>query len=186
MERHHGAQILQSLDVASLTKPLIILRGGPGVGKSTLATRLINDPKGERSIVVPVSSTWRGREDLLGYVNPLDGLFQTTAFTEFLIKAEEAWDRQDDRTRLVILEEFNLSQPEFWLSDILVRIEYDTRDRARRTIELGPGCSLKGQEKRTGVYLAPSVRFVATINTDHTTRKLCRVFSTAPPSSSSP
>ncbi len=171
--QNFGATTLQSLEVASITKPFLILRGGPGVGKSTLATSLLDDSPGERSIIIPVGSTWRGREDLLGYVNPLNGKFEATPFTRFLIKAEQAWDAGDKQTRIAILEELNLSQPEYWLSDILVRIEYRGDDRVRRTIDLGgSGTTIDGEETRTGVFITPAVRFVATINTDHTTKKL--------------
>ena len=165
------ADTVKALQVASYTKPIVILRGEPGVGKSTLAQRLLDDPESERTLVVPVSSTWRGREDLLGYVNPIDNIFEPTAFTRFLLEAARAWDDDDRRTRIVIFEEFNLSQPEYWLSDILVRSQYAPSAVRERTIELGGG-SIRDEEQVGGVVLVPSVRFVATVNSDFTTRPL--------------
>ncbi|MAG58830.1 MAG: hypothetical protein CMJ83_21280 [Planctomycetes bacterium] len=169
----YGEDALTAILVGSLTKPLLVFRGEPGVGKSTLALNLLHDPKRERTIVVPVSSTWRGREDLLGYVNPIDNSFAATNFTRFLYSAQTAWDKDDRRNRLVVFEEFNLSQPEYWLSDVLVRCQYPADNRQERTIELG-GNRVSGMKDvdSAGVFLAPSIRFVATINSDLTTRPL--------------
>jgi hypothetical protein len=166
----YGEDTLLALRVAVMTKPLLILRGNTGVGKSHLALRLIDDPNGERSLVVPVAATWRGRDDLLGYVNPITAEFEPTRFTTFLHSAWKAWQTNDRRTRLVVFEEFNLSQPEHWMSDLLVISQFD--DARQRRIELG-GKGIRGlADAEPAVILSPAVRFVATINSDHTTRPL--------------
>ncbi|MEW6074072.1 MAG: hypothetical protein AB1726_15930 [Planctomycetota bacterium] len=164
-----GDETLQALQVASLTKPLIILRGEPGVGKSHLAVRMLDDDARERTCIVPVSATWRGREDLLGYVNPVTGRFEATPFTRFLIRAERAWKDGDRRAWLAVFEEFNLSQPEHWLADILVVSQF--QDALDRRLSLG-GHGIGDDEGRVSVMLSPAVRFLGTINTDHTTRPL--------------
>jgi hypothetical protein len=172
IESVYGESVARHLTLASLTKELIILTGSPGTGKSHLATALIDDPERERTIIVPVASTWKGREDLLGYVNPISGEFEPTAFTEFMIAAERAWDAGDRRSRVVIFEEFNLSQPEHWFSDVLVRCEYPDEARKDRTIDLG-GKSVRGlPNAKPAVFVTPSLFFVATVNSDHTTRAL--------------
>jgi hypothetical protein len=66
----------------------------------------------------------------------------------------------------VIFEEFNLSQPEYWLADVLAVSQYE--DESDRKIVLA-GVSA-GEERE--VLLSPAIRFVATINSDHTTRPL--------------
>ncbi|MEZ6036518.1 MAG: hypothetical protein R3F29_03485 [Planctomycetota bacterium] len=166
----YGQDTLLALRIAAMTKALLILRGNTGVGKSHLALRLLDDPKGERTLVVPVSATWRGREDLLGYVNPLSSEFEPTPFTRFLFHSWQAWQRADQRPRLVVFEEFNLSQPEHWLSDLLVVSQYD--DPQQRRIQLG-GKAVRGiAGNHDAVPLSPALHFVATINNDHTTRPL--------------
>jgi hypothetical protein len=169
----YGERTLAALQIATLTKTLLILAGSPGVGKSWLASRLIDDSERTRSIIVAVSSTWRGKEDLLGYVNPVTGEFEATTFTRFLLRAQDAWDAGDRRPWLVIFEEFNLSQPEHWLSDLLVRLEYEPCRRADRTIHLG-GVRLSGSEVdgSPAVFLTPNLKLVATLNNDHTVRPL--------------
>jgi len=169
----YGQATLTALMVGALTKPLVILAGDPGVGKSRVALDLIDDEARERTLVVPVSSTWRGREDLLGSVNPIDNTFEPTELASFLRDAQEAWDAGDGRTRVVAFEDFNLSQPEYWLNEILVRSQYPRQVRKDRTIELG-GKSVRGWDLRGGthLFLSPAVRFVATIAADHTTQPL--------------
>ncbi|PIE24095.1 MAG: hypothetical protein CSA62_04630 [Planctomycetota bacterium] len=166
----HGRENLNALLLGSKTKSLILLRGAPGVGKSHLALRLLHDPDRERTLRVPVSATWRGPEDLLGYVHPVDHRFEATPFTHFLIEAEKAWEtKKDKRARLVIFEEFNLSSPEHWFSDLMVILENeDPKDRIWRI----PGQGLRALPNKRELLLSPALHFVATINTDHTVHPL--------------
>lgn len=162
----HGADLLLDLRIALATRDLVVLRGEPGVGKSYLALRLLDDPERERTMVVPVSATWRGREDLLGYVNPLDGRFVKTPFTRFLEFAAAAWHEGDRAPRLVIFEEFNLSQPEYWFADVLAVSQYERE--ADRIVQLAG----TGSAADASVFLSPALRFIGTVNSDHTTRSL--------------
>jgi hypothetical protein len=172
LEDQFGIQLVDALSVAFITKSLVILTGAPGAGKSWIASRLLDDNERDRTVIVPVASTWRGREDLLGYVNPINGGFEATEFTQFLCDAQDAWEAGDRRARLVIFEEFNLSQPEHWLSDLLVRLEYDADQLADRTVRLG-GKEIVGRKGRAcSVVLVPSLRFAATLNNDHTVKPL--------------
>lgn len=172
LEDQFGSQLVDALSVAFITKSLVILTGAPGAGKSWIASRLLDDNARDRTVIVPVASTWRGREDLLGYVNPINGSFEATEFTQFLCDAQDAWEAGDRRARLVIFEEFNLSQPEHWLSDLLVRLEYDADQQADRTVRLG-GKEIAGRPGRAcSVVLVPSLRFAATLNNDHTVKPL--------------
>ena len=172
LEGQFGIQLVDALSVAFITKSLVILTGAPGSGKSWIASRLLDDTARDRTVIVPVASTWRGREDLLGYVNPINGSFEATEFTHFLCDAQEAWEAGDKRARLVIFEEFNLSQPEHWLSDLLVRLEYDANQIADRTVRLG-GKEIAGRPGRAcSVVLVPNLRFAATLNNDHTVKPL--------------
>jgi energy-coupling factor transporter ATP-binding protein EcfA2 len=163
----YGEETLRCLRLALAVKPLVLFAGPSGSGKSHLALRLMDDPKRERTLVVPVASTWRGSEDLLGHVNPIDGLFEPTPFTHFLFRAASAWDAGDRGPWHVVFEEFNLSRPEFWMSEVLARSQYGAEDRADRTIHLG-GQGVRGHDgpQVSQVFLSPAVRFVGTLNSD--------------------
>jgi hypothetical protein len=170
IKKNYSKENLYALMAVSLTKNILIITGHPGVGKSSLAIDLIDDS--ERQLIVPVGSTWRGREDLLGYLNPISNEFEATEFTRFLIKAESAWRKNDKRTYMVIFEEFNLSQPEYWFADILVRSQYPDDAEQARMIELG-GKSIRGiTTNGSKIFISPALRFIATINNDHTTLSL--------------
>ncbi|MES2841219.1 MAG: AAA family ATPase [Pseudomonadota bacterium] len=172
LEDQFGSQLVDALSVAFITKSLVILTGAPGAGKSWIASRLLDDNARDRTVIVPVASTWRGREDLLGYVNPINGSFEATEFTHFLCGAQDAWEAGDRRARLVIFEEFNLSQPEHWLSDLLVRLEYDANQLADRTVRLGGKEIASRPGRACSVVLVPNLRFAATLNNDHTVKAL--------------
>ena len=92
LEDQFGTQLIDALSVAFITKSLVILTGAPGAGKSWIASRLLDDDARDRTVIVPVASTWRGREDLLGYVNPINGSFEATEFTHFLCRAQDTWE----------------------------------------------------------------------------------------------
>ncbi len=170
LKANYSKEILDAVLAVSLTKNILIITGNPGVGKSTLAIDLIDDQ--ERKLIVSVGSTWRGREDLLGYVNPISNEFEPTDFTKFLHKAEVSWRKNDKRPYLVIFEEFNLSQPEYWFADVLVRSQYPDDQDKMRTIELG-GKNIRGITTNSSrVSISPALRFIATINNDHTTLSL--------------
>lgn len=166
----YGQDTIKALWLAgSRHNALILLRGAPGIGKSHLALSAMGR---DRRHVVAVPSTWRGRDDLLGYVSPITGSFIPTGFADFLHQAECAWKNGDQDPMTVVFEEFNLSPPEHWFSDIIVRSQYAV-DEPERFIELG-GTPPKHWDVTgaAGIWLSPALRFIGTINTDHTTRDL--------------
>lgn len=169
----YGESVLTALIVGSMTKPIVVLRGEPGVGKSRLAVELIEDLSRERTLVVPVDPSWRGREDLFGRVHPSKNLFEPSELATFLHRAQLAWDAGDHRTRVVVFDDFDLSPPELWLSEILARSRFPAECRRDRTIEFG-GHSVRGWERGapSSIYLAPSVRFVGTVDLERSNRPL--------------
>jgi len=51
----YGGEVRVAIEVALATRDLVVLQGEPGVGKSYLALRLLDDDERERSLVVPVA-----------------------------------------------------------------------------------------------------------------------------------
>jgi hypothetical protein len=169
----YGEATLRALMVGSLTKSVVLLRGEPGMGKSRLAVELLSDPERERTLVVPVGADWRSSEPLLGRFNPAKNLFEGTELTHFLHRAEQAWNAGDRRARVVVLEDFDRSPPEGWFAEILSRCQHPAENRRDRTIEL-EGHGVRGWERgsEAAIYLAPSIRFIGTIDADRQRRPL--------------
>jgi hypothetical protein len=172
-EALYGKESLRSLQVASLTRSLVLLRGASGVGKSRIALDLIDDPNRERTLVVPVSSEWVSHQDLLGTWNPNAGTFEPSLFTNFMRAAEIAWRSGDFATRVVVFENFDLCPAENWLAEILLRSQYPDQYTSERTIHL-PGTAVRGWAAgaESRLLISPSVRFVGTLDEPARSRTL--------------
>jgi hypothetical protein len=162
---------LRAFHVALQTRPLVILPGISGTGKTRL-TRLYADavyavPPGRDNpyyLVVAVQPDWHSARDLLGYYNALTGLFHATPFLRFLLQA--AADPQ--QTYFVCLDELNLARPEYYLAPLLSAME--TLEGA---IDLGtPGAETPlagGGVVRNPLRLPINVRLIGTVNVDEST-----------------
>ena len=81
--------------------------------------------------------------------------------------AAKAWDSGDRRAFVVIFEEFNLSQPEHWLSELLVRSQYPATERIDRTIRLG-GTRVRGwgEKEEPRVFFSPAPDYLLRVKGD--------------------
>jgi 5-methylcytosine-specific restriction enzyme B len=113
--------------VASLiTKPLVILTGLSGSGKTQLALKFGEWLGEEYSMVVPVRPDWNGPEALFGYVDALkaaspDGRpsWFVPDTLDFILTAA----RNPDRPYLLVLDEMNLAHVERYFADFLSGVE---------------------------------------------------------------
>ena len=144
--------------------------GAPGCGKTTLCTLLAkalglstNDAQ-NRYVEIPVERGWTSHRDFIGTVIP-----ETNALR---VKNMEVWEamarlaRENDDSCayppfLILLDEANLSPPEHYWSAFLRNCDINVS--AKRMISIG------------GNHIWPlpeHLRFLATVNFDHTTEKL--------------
>lgn len=164
--------IVRSYHIALQTKPLVILPGISGTGKTRL-TRLYADAVHEISsaavdnphyLLVAVQPDWHNAKDLLGYFNALTNTFHPTAFLRFLHRA--AADPQ--QPYYVCLDELNLARPEYYLAPILSALE-----TAEHTIDLGVPTStvttVDGETLRNPLTLPLNVHLTGTVNVDEST-----------------
>lgn len=165
---HIGDVTLRAYHVALLTRPLLILAGISGTGKTRL-TRLYADavydiPPGRDNpyyLLVAVQPDWHNAHDLLGYYNALTGAYHPTTFLRFLLQA--AADPQ--HSYYVCLDEMNLARPEYYLAPILSAME-----TVEATIDLG--CPLDetplvgGGAIRNPVRLPVNLHIIGTVNVD--------------------
>jgi hypothetical protein len=99
------------------TKPLVLLAGVTGVGKSRLP-QLVAEATGGTATVVPVRPDWTDPAETMGYTD-LQGRFRPGA----VLRA--ARDAQDDPGQFwtLVLDEMNLGRPEHYLAEVLSRVE---------------------------------------------------------------
>ena len=167
--------LLRSYHVALQTRPLVILPGISGTGKTRL-TRLYADAV--HSIATPthtnpyylrvaVQPDWHSARDILGYYNALSGHYHPTPLLHFLMRA--AADPQ--QPYFVCLDEMNLSRPEYYLAPILSALE--TSDQS---LDLGAPTeeivTVSGETLRNPFRLPRNVAITGTVNVDETTHPL--------------
>jgi hypothetical protein len=166
-----GELTLRAYHVALQTRPLVILPGISGTGKTRL-TRLYADavynlPPGKPNpfyLAVAVQPDWHNARDLLGYYNALTGSYHPTPCLRFMLDA--AADPQ--QPYYLCLDELNLARPEYYLAPILSAME-----TADGLIDLGtptPETALVGGGTlRSPLRLPVNLRITGTVNVDEST-----------------
>lgn len=124
--------------LALKTAPLVILTGISGSGKTKLAQNYIDymciptaittingTPRPQRQVeshrykFVSVRSDWLDSKGLLGYYNPLLGIYYSTPVLELLLDAA----LEPDEPYFIILDEMNLAKAEYYFADFLSALE---------------------------------------------------------------
>ena len=166
--------LIRAYHVALQTKPLVILPGISGTGKTRL-TRLYADAvydhapgqPNEHYLLVAVQPDWHNARDLLGYYNALTNTFHPTPFLRFLHRAAS-----DPATPFfVCLDEMNLARPEYYLAPILSALE--TEDHM---IDIGaPGAQVEtvtGEVLQNPFRIPLNIRITGTVNVDESSHTL--------------
>ena len=103
---------------------LIILKGMSGTGKSSLPRIVSKAISGNHSLI-PVESSWRDRNELLGYYNDFNKLFNAKTFTIELYRSGKAAEIPS----FIVLDEMNLARIEYYFSDFLAILEEPDRNK---------------------------------------------------------
>lgn len=157
-----GERVLRRYHLALKSRGFVILSGVSGTGKTWL-TEAYAKAVGAEYLVVPVAPNWNTNEDLLGYLNPMDGQYRDTPFSHFLRGAALEYERAQVQSRNpkpfhLVLDEMNLARVEYYFAQFLSAMEVRARNGTAR-VDLGTD----------GIILPPNLRFVGTINVDETT-----------------
>lgn len=104
---------------------LIILQGMSGTGKSNLPEVFAEAIYGFEKLI-PVESSWRDRNELLGYYNDFNKKFNAKTFTIELYRLSK--ERCQQIPSLMILDEMNLARIEYYFSDFLSILQKTKKD----------------------------------------------------------
>ncbi|GAB3371835.1 hypothetical protein [Azotobacter armeniacus] len=163
---------MANLVISTTQSFLTILSGPPGTGKTSTALRLaqalsLNSLDEEQEagnfLNVAVGRGWVAGRDILGFYNSLKDVYQPSrsGLYQFLKNKDVSAEKF---TKLVLLDEANLSSVEHYWSDFLGMCD---TEGVKRRIDLGiPDASQRFLD------VGPNVRFIATINNDATTERL--------------
>lgn len=149
---------------------LTVFAGEPGVGKTSICNIIAKtlglsnkDINYNRFIEISVEKGWTSKRDLIGYYNPLTKSFDKnnkSLFKAFNILHQEYRKGINDFPYYILLDEANLSSMEHYWADFMNVCDLD---KENRKINLGEDY----------IYDVPqTLRFLATINYDHTTETL--------------
>jgi hypothetical protein len=108
------AAFVAGLGAARLT----ILQGMSGTGKTSLPKIFMEAIAGDCDIV-EVESSWKDKNELLGYYNEFSALYTPKKFTQALYKAA----LNPEVPTFIVLDEMNLSRIEYYFSDFLSLME---------------------------------------------------------------
>lgn len=157
---------------------LTVFSGAPGAGKTSICNILAHslglsipstyvDPNinvdPNRYIDVSVERGWTSKRDFIGYFNPLTKKFDrnnSRLFDALNVLNIEATDRKTNRPFVILLDEANLSPMEYYWADFMNACD-DLNENS--TIDLGEDYIFR---------IPDELRFLATINNDHTTESL--------------
>ncbi|MBC2459083.1 hypothetical protein [Clostridium beijerinckii] len=149
---------------------LTVFAGEPGVGKTSICNiiakilGLFNQNSDyNRFEEISVEKGWTSKRDLIGYYNPLTKSFDKNngdIFKAFNILHQEHIRGINDFSYYILLDEANLSSMEHYWADFMNVCDLD---KENRKINLGEDYIY---------YIPKTLRFLATINYDHTTETL--------------
>ena len=97
---------------------LMILEGLSGTGKSSLPSAFA-DFMGSKTIEIVVQSSWKDRNDLLGFYNDFKKQYKETEFLKAIYKATH----DPNNIYIILLDEMNLSRIEYYFADFLSILE---------------------------------------------------------------
>ncbi len=152
---------------------LIILAGMSGTGKTKLPLKFaeyFNMTENSNTLLfVPVLPSFTEPADVLGYLNPTNGVYVSseTRLVEFLRHAE----KNPNKMHMVLFDEMNLAQIEFWFAPFMSILEKDVNNRK---INLYSECQrcINIETYPSSIKIGRNIIFVGTINLDETTKNI--------------
>ncbi len=153
------------------TTKLTILQGMSGTGKTSLP-KIFTEALCSVCNIVEVESSWRDKNELLGYYNEFSKMYTPKKFTQALYRA--ALD--PETVTFIVLDEMNLSRIEYYFSDFLSLMEHEPENREIKLLNVGLYQTKNGKRApykalKNGhtLKVPPNVWFIGTANRDEST-----------------
>lgn len=153
------------------TTKLSILQGMSGTGKTSLP-KIFAEALHARCEIVEVESSWRDKNELLGYYNEFSKNYTPKKFTQALYRAK----LNPETLTFIVLDEMNLSRIEYYFSDFLSLMENEPDKRELRLLnvsiartENGEKVPYSGLSEGHTLKIPGNVWFIGTANRDEST-----------------
>lgn len=150
---------------------LSILQGMSGTGKTSLP-KIFSEAILANCEIVEVESSWKDKNELLGYYNEFSLKYTPKKFTISLYKAS----MNKDIFTFILLDEMNLSRIEYYFSDFLSLMEHEEGHRQIKLINLklsrqenGEDIEYLALDKGHTLKVPANVWFIGTANRDEST-----------------
>lgn len=162
---------LYNFHISVKTNPLTILAGMSGTGKSRLAmnyAKMLDLSEDNNTLLfLPITPSYTEPSDVLGYLNSMNGLYvpSETGLVQFLLQAND----NPDQMHMVIFDEMNLSQVEYWFSPFISILEKDKNERILKLYDSDAHC-INEKVYPPSVKIGENIIFVGTVNIDDTTK----------------
>jgi len=150
---------------------LSILQGMSGTGKTSLP-KIFSEAIFGNCDIVEVESSWKDKNELLGYYNEFSLNYTPKKFTLALYKAA----LNQEIFTLILLDEMNLSRIEYYFSDFLSLMENEENQRELKLINIkltrredGKEVDYRALDYGNTLRIPPNVWFIGTANRDEST-----------------
>jgi len=166
---YYDARTIRTFIAGFASSRTMIFEGLSGTGKTSLPMAFA-DYMGSVTDVVAVQSSWKDKNDLLGFYNDFRKQYTETDFLKYLYRA--ACDSSN--IHIIVLDEMNLSRIEYYFADILSKLELS---EGKKTISLipnalsigGPGETWPSRIDNGELEIPDNVWFIGTANNDDST-----------------
>ena len=150
---------------------LSILQGMSGTGKTSLP-KIFSEAIYGNCEIIEVESSWKDKNELLGYYNEFSMKYTPKKFTLALYKAA----LNQEIFTFILLDEMNLSRIEYYFSDFLSLMENEEGQREIKLININLTRKENGEEEEylkldqgNTLKVPSNVWFIGTANRDEST-----------------
>lgn len=161
------AQFVAGLGATKLS----ILQGMSGTGKTSLP-KIFSEAIFGKCNIVEVESSWKDKNELIGFYNEFSQRFTPKKFTQALYEAKFT----ENDVIFIVLDEMNLSRVEYYFSDFLSLMENEEDQRRIKLVNTkllntvdGKTVHYKKLNEDHTLYIPKNVWFIGTANRDEST-----------------